>query len=262
MNSSRFNALLISFLLLVFFSACGPDPILPATNVEATFYLLPDSVPIKDVSVRCFNDRMEIKKTKTDKDGKLTWKYIHADSTSDLAWCFEDLFLAEDQPVFSSGNYLMAYPSGFYYAQPLFNGYSFGFKTESGTSQEVIFQIGQLPLPPIKKFNKNVYKSYLWEVADVEIEFRFSDAAAQSNIEVFFSSNEIQTAGLPTRLNSFWLSNKGGSMKLRNFPVGKETIFRFNYELQTSSGMIRRDLSLSLKPDQRGGTKKYQVIID
>jgi hypothetical protein len=262
MNLNYLKFLLISCSLLFTLSACGPEPILPATNVEATFYLLPDSIPINDINVRCFSDRKEIKKTKTDKDGKLTWKYIHADSTSDLAWCLEDVFLTEDQPRFTLGSSLMAYPSGFYYSQPLFNGYSFGFKTESGTSNEVIFQTGQLPLPPIKKFNKNVYKSYLWEVADVEIEFRFSDAAAQNNIEVFVSSAEIQTAGLPTRLNSFWLSNKGGSVKLRNFPVGKATIFKFNYGLQTSTGMVSREVNLSILPDQKGVTKKYQVLID
>lgn len=262
MNRNHLKYFPIYLALLFLLAACGPDPMLPATKVEATFFLLPDSVPVSETNIRCFSSRKEIRKTKTDKDGKLRWNQLHVDSISDLAWCMEDLFLAEHQPVFSNGAYLLAYPSGFYYSQPLYNGYSFGFKTESNTSQEVIFQTGQLPLPPIKKFNKNVYQIYLWEVADVEIEFRFSDVAAQNNVEVFVASSEIQTAGLPTRLNSFWLSNKGGSVKLRNFPVAKETFVRFNYDLQTSSGVIGRVVNLSIAPNQKGVTKKYQVLID
>jgi hypothetical protein len=94
MNRNHLKYFPIYLALLFLLAACGPDPMLPATKVEATFFLLPDSVPVSETNIRCFSSRKEIRKTKTDKDGKLRWNQLHVDSISDLAWCMEDLFLA------------------------------------------------------------------------------------------------------------------------------------------------------------------------
>jgi hypothetical protein len=246
-------------------SACGPEAILPSTTVEAEFYMLPDSSPAKDLNILCFMNRMEIKNSKSNKEGKVLWNNLEADSLSDLAWCIADRFYVAEPPLKEPLSWQTYQINEIKYYQPLEGIYSLsgsGLTSENGTSKEVILQRGLMPLPNIIKFTKNKFKIYVQPVADVEIEFRFSDDAAALNDQVLIYSENIKTTGMESYIPYFYLPNSGGKLVLRNFPINKTTEYRFSYDRGTIGGAVRRFVNLSLQPEQTGITKKYQVLID